>query len=85
MTARTSELARLEDLIGRQPGVAAVIGPREQQSVRLTGAFLSSSGDAARYAVIFDHDPLAGRDRTGPGPSVSPGRLRSAPPRASQP
>ncbi|HMC36260.1 MAG TPA: MMPL family transporter, partial [Actinomycetota bacterium] len=60
MTARTSELARLEDLIGRQPGVAAVIGPREQQSVRLTGAFLSSSGDAARYAVIFDHDPLAG-------------------------
>ena len=28
--------------------------------MRLTGAFLSSSGDAARYAVIFDHDPLAG-------------------------
>ena len=30
IAARPAQLARLEDLVARQPGVAAVVGPREQ-------------------------------------------------------
>jgi RND superfamily putative drug exporter len=55
--ARRAELARLEGLIGRERGVAAVLGPREQ----LGGApavTVSRNGDAARFAVVLDEDPL---------------------------
>ncbi|HEX2103699.1 MAG TPA: MMPL family transporter, partial [Solirubrobacteraceae bacterium] len=54
---RRAELARLEDLIAREPGVAAVLGPREQ----IRGAppvTVSRDGGAARLAVVFDEDPL---------------------------
>jgi len=55
--ARRAELARLEGLIAREPGVAAVLGPREQ--VRDAPAVtISRDGDAARYAVVLDEDPL---------------------------
>jgi putative drug exporter of the RND superfamily len=52
-----AELARLEGLIARERGVAAVLGPREQ----LQGApavTVSRNGDAARFAVVLDEDPL---------------------------
>jgi putative drug exporter of the RND superfamily len=54
---RRPQLARLEQLIGREPGVAAVTGPREQ----VPGAppiGISRDGQAARYAVVLDEDPL---------------------------
>ncbi|MEA2247744.1 MAG: putative drug exporter of the superfamily [Solirubrobacteraceae bacterium] len=55
--ARRAELTRLEDLIARRPGVAAVIGPREQ----IQGApavAVSRDGQGARFAVVLDEDPL---------------------------
>ena len=55
--ARRAELARLQGLVSRQGGVAAVIGPREQ----VPGApplVISRDGNAARMAVILDEDPL---------------------------
>ena len=58
IAARRAELARLEGLIARQPGVAAVIGPREQ----LGGApavTVARGGRDARFAVVLDEDPLA--------------------------
>jgi len=60
VTARRTELARFEQLLASQPGVAGVLGPREVPTARLAGVFLSTSGNAARYAVIFGHDPLGG-------------------------
>jgi putative drug exporter of the RND superfamily len=54
---RRPALGRLEDLIGREPGVAAVLGPREQ----IGGApavTVARDGGGARYAVVLDHDPL---------------------------
>ncbi|MEA2229100.1 MAG: putative drug exporter of the superfamily [Solirubrobacteraceae bacterium] len=57
IASRRAELARLQDLIDRQPGVTAVLGPREQ----IQGApavMLSRDGQGARYAVVLDKDPL---------------------------
>jgi RND superfamily putative drug exporter len=55
--ARRAELARLQDLIGRQRGVAAVIGPREQVG-GAPGVTISRDGQGARFAVVLDRDPL---------------------------
>ena len=51
-------LRRLQSLIGRQPGVAAVVGPREQPLNTRLGAVYSRSGNAVRYFVVFASDPL---------------------------
>ncbi len=66
-------LARLEDLIDGQPGVAAVLGPREEATGRAllassgqqanlpdAGITVSKNGLAARLVLILDHDPLGG-------------------------
>ncbi len=58
ITERREELVRLEALVERQPGVASIVGPREQPSPRSLGAVLSRSGNAARYVVFADTDPL---------------------------
>jgi putative drug exporter of the RND superfamily len=55
--ARRVQLARLEELIGREPGVAAVLGPREQAR-GLPAVTVSRDGQAARFAVVLDEDPL---------------------------
>jgi putative drug exporter of the RND superfamily len=55
--AKRPQLARLQALIARQPGVAAVLGPSQQ----LPGAppvTIARDGNAARYAVVLDKDPL---------------------------
>ncbi|HEV8420582.1 MAG TPA: MMPL family transporter, partial [Actinomycetota bacterium] len=72
---RVEALARLEGLIGRQPAVAGVVGPREQSIIadlakevgaaRQTGTedlgvTVSRDGTAARFIVILDRDPLGG-------------------------
>jgi RND superfamily putative drug exporter len=56
----TERLAHLETLIAGQPGVAGILGPREQPDAAVRGIMVTSSGDGARYLVLFDHDPLGG-------------------------
>jgi RND superfamily putative drug exporter len=56
---RTPELVRLQRLIERQPGVAAVIGPRELPPQIGLDAFVAADGSAARYAIVFDRGPLS--------------------------
>ena len=80
IAGRGAQLARLQDLVGRQPGVAAVIGPREQPAPPAPQVTVSRDGGGARLAVVLDSDPLGApaidhlralRDRM-------PGLLRSA-------
>lgn len=59
----TSKLVALERAITRRPGVAQVIGPREQSLLKESGVDLppiavSRDRSAARYLVVFDADPL---------------------------
>ncbi len=61
ITNDQQKLAKLESLISQQPGVAAIVGPREQPTGRTFGLVLSNSGDAARYIVIFDNDPYGAK------------------------
>ncbi|HEV2075702.1 MAG TPA: MMPL family transporter, partial [Thermoleophilaceae bacterium] len=59
---RSQDLRELQRLISRQPGVAEVVGPADQPLERSEfGAVLSPTGDAARYVVILNADPLGGR------------------------
>ena len=51
-------LARLSKAIAEQPGVGAVIGPSDRMPASVSRELVSSGGGAARYAVIFDEDPL---------------------------
>ena len=53
------ELDRLQHLLDRQPGVAVVAGPANQPSPVSVGAVVSTAGDAARYVVVFDANPLS--------------------------
>ncbi len=76
--ARRSEaLARLQILLGRQPGVVLVLGPHQQPLARDfeqplsrdvgrplardLGVFVSSTGNAARYLLFLGSDPLGAR------------------------
>lgn len=52
------ELARLQGVLARRAGVAVVAGPANQPSPVSLGAVLSTSGDAARYVLMFRTDPL---------------------------
>jgi RND superfamily putative drug exporter len=54
-------LARLEHLLTEQPGVAGVIGPADNPLQKPLGIVLAKSGDAARYMVVFQDDPLGAR------------------------
>ena len=51
-------LTRLQEVIGSQPGVAGVLGPREESAVHRRGLAVTESGAAARYAVVFSSDPF---------------------------
>jgi RND superfamily putative drug exporter len=56
-------LTRLEDLLGRQPHVAGVLGPREETALaqaagRRPGLFVRPDGTAAQLLVVLDADPL---------------------------
>lgn len=80
VATRTAQLARLQDLVSREPGVAAVVGPRDQPPAPLPQVMLARGGGAARMAVIFDSDPLGGTaiDRLGDLRERMPGLLRAA-------
>lgn len=51
-------LAQLQVALAKQPGVARVIGPADLATKQPRGVLLSDSGNAARYLVIYDSDPL---------------------------
>ena len=52
------ELARLQVALAQQPGVARVLGPTDLPPKTPQGLLLSESGNAARYLLIYDSDPL---------------------------
>jgi len=56
--ANRDGLDRLEQLIGKERGVAGVLGPREEGALHRRGLAVTKSGDAARYAVVFSSDPF---------------------------
>jgi RND superfamily putative drug exporter len=55
---QAEQLASLEEAIGRQPGVAAVVGPREQPPDPRIPFAVAPDMSAARYYVVFSTDPL---------------------------
>jgi RND superfamily putative drug exporter len=58
VAARTEALTSLEESIAAQPGVAGVAGPREQAALPDIAFATSKDGNAARYLVVLDADPL---------------------------
>ncbi|MGH2916022.1 MAG: MMPL family transporter [Solirubrobacteraceae bacterium] len=54
-------LARVQQGLAAQPGVAAVIGPADSPVSRARGAVLASSGDAARYVLFLNANPTDSR------------------------
>jgi RND superfamily putative drug exporter len=58
---RRRALARLQELVESRPPVAEVVGPGDAPRERIFGAVLPNTGDAARYFVVFDADPLGAR------------------------
>jgi len=58
ITERRAALDRLQELLERRAEVAGVAGPRNQPSPINLGAVLSTSGNAARYVIVFRANPL---------------------------
>jgi putative drug exporter of the RND superfamily len=59
VTSRGAALGRLQRELARQPGVAGVVGPANLPAVaRSVNPMLAKSGDAARFGVIEQTDPL---------------------------
>ena len=58
ITRQRAALARLQRLIRDRPGIAEVVGPGNNPTRNDFGAVLSPTGDAARFVVVLDADPL---------------------------
>jgi putative drug exporter of the RND superfamily len=58
VASRTAQLARLQDLLARERGIAAVVGPRDQPPPPAPNVTTARDGGAARMAVVFDSDAL---------------------------
>jgi len=58
VATRSAQLARLQDLVAREDGVAAVVGPRDQPPAPVPQVLVARGGGAARMAVVLDSDPL---------------------------
>ncbi len=58
ITARRGDLARLQNLLGAQPGIAEVIGPASNPTGIAVGAVLAANENAARYVLVLRADPL---------------------------
>ncbi|HEX6696283.1 MAG TPA: MMPL family transporter, partial [Solirubrobacteraceae bacterium] len=80
VAGRTAQLARLQALVARQPGVAAVVGAPEQPPPPAPQVMVSRDGGAARLAVVLDSDPLGAPaiDHLRKLRDHMPGLLRSA-------
>ena len=55
---RRAELRELQGRLATLPGVALVVGPREQPLQGELGAVYSRTRDAVRFLVVFEDDPL---------------------------
>jgi putative drug exporter of the RND superfamily len=80
ITQQRAALIRMEQALARQPGVARVLGPDDSPFTDPRGIVLSEDGNAARYVVIFDSDPLAAQaiDHVRALQSTAPGLARSS-------
>jgi RND superfamily putative drug exporter len=58
VTAQRAALVRLQRSLTGLPGVALVAGPAQQRLQTRLGAVYSTGGNAVRYLVVFDADPL---------------------------
>ena len=61
ITAQRDRLGRLQEALAMQPGVAKVFGAASLPDIDAQGIVLARSGDAARFVVVFDSDPLAAK------------------------
>lgn len=59
VTTQRAALDRLQSAISTQPGVAEVLGPAQNPLPDDYGVVFSRDGNAARFVVILDSDPLA--------------------------
>jgi RND superfamily putative drug exporter len=59
LASRRAALERLQEDLSAEPGVAGVVGIRDQPRQVDRPLFVNEQGDAARFAVIFDDDPLS--------------------------
>ncbi|WP_089304490.1 MMPL family transporter [Geodermatophilus pulveris] len=59
VAAQRDALIRLQGLLAAQPGVAEVLGPAQNPLPEGYGIVFSQDGDAARFVVVLDSDPLA--------------------------
>jgi len=55
VAAERPQLSKLQELIAREPGIAGILGPRNQPGGQ--GPALGRSGDAARYGIVYATDP----------------------------
>ncbi|MFP5218518.1 MAG: MMPL family transporter [Actinomycetes bacterium] len=58
ITRERSELRELGEILQRQPGVADVLGPGDAPPIGEFNVLLARSGDAARFLVVLDSEPL---------------------------
>ena len=56
---RRRELATLQQVLGDQPGIAGVAGPATNLTQQRFGLVISPGGDAARYVMVAQDDPLS--------------------------
>jgi len=61
VTNQLPSLTRLQAAIADAPGVVRVIGPADNPLRDDYGVVISRSGNAARYVVVYNEDPLAAR------------------------
>ena len=61
IAGQRAALIQMQTALAGQPGVARVIGPADSPFTDPRGVVLAENGNAARYVVIFDSDPLAAR------------------------
>jgi RND superfamily putative drug exporter len=58
VTGQRAGIAKLQEEIAAQPGVATVLGPAQNPLREARDVFLAKDGNTARVVVVFDHDPL---------------------------
>ena len=58
VVANRAALVALDTALDHQPGIAGVLGPGDQPLTLDLGLFVAPDGDAARYLLIQDSDPL---------------------------
>ena len=59
ITRDRRKLSELQAVLGGQPGVAGVLGPATNPSSRPFGIVVSPGGDAVRFVMIPEYDPLS--------------------------